>query len=201
MPLSKSGFGIGYGCAALSIFSTLAASFHLARILEFHRIYLEDEYLIHISGSFPNSSDSLMPVLPRHSGAVLDGYVRRKSRMVPSRCLDVSRHDPARIKIGEKITDFMRLLWNERAEKSSIEQSGVPWSIYKFRTSAPYQMLLGFSKRHLLPFVAAVLLLWAGLTASSHFLFNVFDSTGTFCRRVRKTRLRLLTRLGRSSNQ
>ena len=40
-------------------------------------------------------------------------------------------------------------------------------------------MLIGYSKRHLLPFIAAVLLLWLGFTASSHFLFNIIEFHGS----------------------
>ena len=41
--------------------------------------------------------------------------------------------------------------------------------------------MLRIGKRHVLPFLSAVFLLWFGIGATSHFLFNVFDSTGLFC--------------------
>ena len=179
-------------------FLTLAASFHLLTFWNFHSKDVENEFSsnFRLVSEFLRTTDAFLPHTVTRFW--VDWYATNPGWFLVG-VATLAALIWLGSRIGVRITDSMRLLWNERAEKSSIEQSGIPWSIYKFRTSAPYQMLLGFSKRHLLPFVAAVLLLWAGLTASSHFLFNVFDSTGAFCRESPKDKTQTLDKAGAES--
>jgi hypothetical protein len=69
-------------------------------------------------------------------------------------------------------------------------------SIFAFRTSWPYQLILRAIRRDILPFVSAVFLVWLGCVALSHFLFNVADSTGVLCPATDSTKLQELTKSG-----
>ena len=161
-------------------FLTLAASFHLVAFWRFHEINPEYEYEsnLRLVSEFIRFIEAFLPRLVVRWWT--DAYAANPGWFLIG-VLTLAAMIRWGSNIGERITDSMRRIWIERAQKSSFEHTALPWAIYKFRTSKPYQTLLGFSKRHLLPFIAAVLLFWLGLTASSHFLFNVVDSTGVFC--------------------
>lgn len=162
-------------------FLTLAASFHLVTFWNFHsKDDAEHEY----SSNFRLVSESVRLIEsflpPKVVRWWTDWYAANPEWFLIG-VLTLAALIWLGSNIGEKIIDSMRLIWNGRAQKSSIEHSALPWTIYKLRTSKPYQAILGVSKRHLLPFIAAVLILWLGLAASSHLFFNIVDSTGYFC--------------------
>jgi hypothetical protein len=85
----------------------------------------------------------------------------------------------------------MRVIWNKPAPQATTWNS-LHRSIYAFRTSKPYQMVLNAARRHVLPFLSAIFLIWLGAAALSHFLFNVVDSAGVFCHPTDKTKLEKL---------
>ncbi|WGR94400.1 hypothetical protein MTX20_09000 [Bradyrhizobium sp. ISRA435] len=82
--------------------------------------------------------------------------------------------------LSATISDRMRIIWHDRVNPAPL--SGLMHdSIYKFRTSAIYQWILNVGKRHVVPFLLAVAIVWFGATLLSHFLFNAADSMGAFC--------------------
>src|ERR1700730_8300830 len=82
--------------------------------------------------------------------------------------------------IAAKITDEMRGIWKAG---TPVDRGGLLHRlIFGLRTSAPYQRLLWATKRHILPFLFAVLFVYLGLTFASHLLFNIQDAAGWVCR-------------------
>jgi len=73
--------------------------------------------------------------------------------------------------------------------------------IYLLRSSLPYQAVLRIGKRHVLPFLSAVFLLWLSIGTASHFLFNVLDSTGLFCHGTNEANLERLGKAGDHSTK
>jgi hypothetical protein len=81
--------------------------------------------------------------------------------------------------IGAKITDEMRGIWKSAVP---VDRGGfLDRLIYGLRTSAPYQWVLWATKRHVAPFIFAVLFVYLGVTFASHLLFNVQDAAGWVC--------------------
>jgi uncharacterized protein (DUF2235 family) len=82
------------------------------------------------------------------------------------------------IRLGGQITDRMLALWHTSAAHAD-PPAGL---IYNMRTSGPYRWMLWVMKRHVVPFLSALLLLYLGLALLSHLSFNILDATGMFCR-------------------
>lgn len=85
-------------------------------------------------------------------------------------------------RLGAQITDSMRVIWKSRAQQSTIENSAVHTGIYRLRETAPYKNTIQIGRRHVIPFISAVFILWLGTVFASHLLFNVVDAAGLFCR-------------------
>jgi len=86
------------------------------------------------------------------------------------------------VRLGASITDKMGALW----EKPPVGQSAdlLPSDfVYRLRTNPIYQASLQSLKRHIAPFVFAVLFVWLGVTLLAHALFVVEDASGIFCSR------------------
>jgi uncharacterized protein (DUF2235 family) len=83
--------------------------------------------------------------------------------------------------LSAKIKDRMRLLWRDRV--APVPLSGLMHdAIHAFRTHPAYQFVIRTAKRHVLPLFLVVVMVWFGATVASHFLFNVADSMGAFCK-------------------
>ena len=102
-------------------------------------------------------------------------------------------------RLGSKIANSMRIIWNARAPHATTKISIRHSMIYAFRTSKPYQWVLNSARHHVLPFLSAIFLLWLGAGALSHFLFNVFDFAWVFCHPTDEAKLEKLEGDHRSS--
>jgi hypothetical protein len=161
-------------------FVTLAASFHLAAFWAFHSQIVAHEF---------NS-----PVV------LVSQFVRLVESFLPYQVVrwwtDYYATNPASFAIGiiilavliafgseleSKITDTMRFIWAQRAQKPTINASTLNRVIRDFRTSRPYQSALRAAKYYVLPFISAFLLIYVGLVTVNHLALNIVDPTGVLC--------------------
>jgi hypothetical protein len=83
----------------------------------------------------------------------------------------------------------MRKLW--RATPQEMPPLPRNW-VFRLRTNRVYRAIIHVIKRHIAPFVSAVVILYCSLTLLSHLLFNGWDSAGFFCRETPSQPLRWL---------
>jgi uncharacterized protein (DUF2235 family) len=84
-------------------------------------------------------------------------------------------------KLQATLVDKMAAVW--QAPVGGTADDLLPDNlVYRLRTNALYQSTLRALKRHVAPFVFAVLFVWLGVTLLGHAAFVVEDSTGLFCR-------------------
>jgi uncharacterized protein (DUF2235 family) len=87
------------------------------------------------------------------------------------------------VALGSKIADRMRSLWmqafDRRLPATAAEPSG---PIYRIRTNALYTSAHWIFKRHIVPFLSAVVVLYLAFALVNKALFTVQDSFGSFCR-------------------
>jgi len=93
----------------------------------------------------------------------------------------------AGVALGNKITDSMRTIWQssfeQRLKLTGREKSGF---VYKLRTNDAYRAVLWGAKRHVLPFLSAILIVYLGLTVINHVIFDARDAMGAYCREREK---------------
>jgi uncharacterized protein (DUF2235 family) len=82
-------------------------------------------------------------------------------------------------RLAAAITDRMQQIW--RASLRDILSLPHDW-VYALRTSRLYQWLLWVIKRHIVPTLSVVAILYLGLTLSSHVFFNMWDAAGFHCK-------------------
>jgi uncharacterized protein (DUF2235 family) len=100
--------------------------------------------------------------------------------------------------LRERITDSMRIIWKSSVHQSPIAASRAHMAAYTVRTHPAYQAIITGAKRHVLPFLSAVFLLWLGLTAGGHLLFNIADSRGLFCEETNPSETKSFSRIDQS---
>jgi Uncharacterized alpha/beta hydrolase domain (DUF2235) len=176
-------------------FATLAASFHLAAFWLFHDLTPEREFEspIRLVSEVVRLIESF---LPRQVVRWWTDYYAANPISFSIGVIAVAVLIWLGAKLAGCITDSMRIIWRSRPTQSTLRDAKLHNAIYLVRSSWPYQMVLWIGKRHVLPFLSAVFLLWLGVGAASHFLFNVVDSTGVFCRGTDTAQLERLTRGG-----
>jgi uncharacterized protein (DUF2235 family) len=177
-------------------FATVAASFHLAAFWLFHDLRRERELESPIR-LVSESVRLLESLLPRQAVRWWTDYYAANPVSFTIGVTAVAFLIWFGAKLGGHITDSMRIIWRSRPKASTLHGSMLHNAIYLFRSSPPYQAVLRIGKRHVLPFLSAMFLLWLGIGATSHFLFNVFDSTGLFCH---GTNVANLERLGKAGD-
>ena len=182
-------------------FATLAASFHLAAFWLFHDLRPEREFEspIRLVSEFVRLIESF---LPRQVVHWWTDYYAANPVSFTIGVIAVAILIWLGSKLGAHITDSMRIIWRSRPQQSTLRNSILHNMVYCFRSSWLYQLLImRFGKRHLLPFVSAVFLLWIGIGAASHLLFNVFDSTGLFCQGTDPDKFEILAKSGDRSTK
>jgi hypothetical protein len=102
-------------------------------------------------------------------------------------------------KVGAEITDSMLVIWNSHLKAALIEKSPLHRPIYKLRTSTSYQLTLDTERRHVLPFLSAVFLVWLGL-GGQPLPFNA-DSAGAFCHETDPAHRTVLQNKGDTSKE
>jgi hypothetical protein len=88
--------------------------------------------------------------------------------------------------LGSQINDQMRALWREKPQQGSYPSG---W-VYKLRNYRWYRMLIGAMKRHVVPFLLLLLLLYFGLVGISRALFTTGSSLGLICHGTQNDTLR-----------
>lgn len=170
----------------LAYFATLAATLHLATFWLFHDRIKEHEFespirmvseLVRFIESFlPKSLHWWTDWYAANPEWFAGGIVAIVVLMVLGSSLSA------------KIQDRMRLLWRDRA--APVPLSGrMHDAIYAFRTHPLYQFVIRAGKRHVLPLLLVLAMVWVGATLASHFLFNVADSMGAFCEGTAEAKL------------
>jgi uncharacterized protein (DUF2235 family) len=161
-------------------FATLAASFHLVAFWMFHdlRPQREFESPVKLVSEFVRFVEAFLPRQVVHWWT--DSYAANPVSFLIG-VLALALLIWLGSKLGGRIADSMRSIWRSRKHESTIQNSLLHNPIHAFRTSRPYQTVVQAGRRHVVPFFSALLLVWLGAVAASHFLFNVADSTGVFC--------------------
>ncbi|TFV41531.1 DUF2235 domain-containing protein [Bradyrhizobium frederickii] len=162
----------------LAYFATLAATLHLAAFWLFHDRIKEHEFEspIRMVSEFVRFIESF---LPKSFHWWTDWYAANPEWFAGG-IVAVIMLMVLGGSLSSKIKDRMRLLWRDRA--APVPLSGLMHdAIYAFRTHALYQFVIRAGKRHVLPLLLVVAMVWVGATVTSHFLFNVADSMGAFC--------------------
>jgi uncharacterized protein (DUF2235 family) len=181
-------------------FATLAASFHLGAFWLFHDLKPEREFQsrVRLVSEFVRLVESF---LPRQVVRWWTDYYAANPVSFAVGVMAVVGFIWLGSRLGAQITDSMRVIWNARLKASTIGKSSLHRAVYAFRTSTPYQLILDTARRHVLPFMSAVFLVWVGLGALSHFLFNVADSAGAFCHETHPSQREVLAKKGDTSKE
>jgi hypothetical protein len=181
-------------------FATVLASFHLGAFWLFHDADPEREFKspIRLVSEFVRLVESF---LPRQVVHWWTDYYAANPIWFAVGIIAVAGFIWLGSRLGAQITDSMRLIWNADLKAATIEKSTLHRSIYAFRTSTPYQLALDTARRHVLPFLSAVFLVWLGLGVLSHFFFNVADSAGAFCHETDPAQRTVLKKKGDTSKE
>lgn len=163
----------------IAYFATLAATLHLAGFWLFHPLRPTREYESGIR-MVSEAVRTLESFLPRAFHWWTDWYAANPEWFVGG-VIAVAVLMGLGNSLSARIRDGMRIIWQNRT--SATPPSGaVHNAIYAFRTHPIYQAVLNAGRRHVVPFLLTVLMVWYGATALSHFAFNVADSMGAFCK-------------------
>jgi uncharacterized protein (DUF2235 family) len=157
-------------------FLTVAASAHLALFPVLYQTDKAAEY----STPFRPVSELLRAigsVLPGFANWWIDAFAANPGRFLLGAGL-LAAFILWGVRLGGQITDGMLAIWRSPASNAALPAD----MIYKLRTSPPYRWVLWAMKRHAVPFLSALLLLYCGFAVLSHVSFNILDATGMFCR-------------------
>jgi hypothetical protein len=81
-------------------------------------------------------------------------------------------------KLSSRILDTMGALWR----RPTAGSKALPYSfVYRLRTNPVYRWSLRTVKRHVAPFIFAMLFIWLGLGLLGHVVFLFEDAAGMFC--------------------
>ena len=95
--------------------------------------------------------------------------------------------------LSARIRDGMRIIWQNRP--TPVPLSGTLHdAIYTFRTHPIYQFILNLGRRHVVPLLLAVLMVWYGSTVLSHFVLMLRIQWARSARVHRPSILRLWTK-------
>jgi uncharacterized protein (DUF2235 family) len=158
-------------------FFTVAASLHLAlfpliygtmRSAEFETPLRIVSEILRLLGGF----------VPRFFNWWIDSFATNPGRFLFAAALVVvliwigSR-------LGAAINDRMERIWDaEPQDIPDLPRGGV----YALRTNPVYQWVLWALKRHVVPLVSVIVMLYGAITLSSHLLFNFEDAAGLYCK-------------------
>jgi uncharacterized protein (DUF2235 family) len=164
----------------LAYFATLAATFHLVAFWLFHTIDRQHEYQssIRLVSEMVRAVES---VLPRPVHWWTDRYAANPEWFlggiaILAALLFISSS------LSGKIKDVMRQIWLSRGAASPVPDNALQRVIYDVRSHWLYRAFINIGRLYVLPFCFAVAIAWVVLTSASHLLFNLADSTGSFCK-------------------
>ena len=161
-------------------FLTLGASFHLALFPivypgrpadEFATPYRLVSDLVRLVGAF----------LPGFAGWWIDAFAVRPGAFVLA-LLPLVGLMYLGVNLGRHITNRMHAMWRTILRDRELPPGPVTTSVvHRIRTHAVYRGMLGLMKRYVVPFASALLLVYLGLAAVSHLVFDWRDAGGSFC--------------------
>jgi uncharacterized protein (DUF2235 family) len=157
-------------------FATLGATFHLFLFPLIYSTDRADEF----STRLRPVSETIRIIdafSPNFFNLWLNAYAAKPGRCLLS-ILAVALLIGLGLHLRSRIIERMRAIW--RAAEDQLPGLPTSW-IYKLRTSKPYQTFHSALKRHLLPFLSALGLVYISLTLASHVLFNFQDASGLSC--------------------
>jgi uncharacterized protein (DUF2235 family) len=162
-------------------FATVAASFYLALFPVIHQTVKAAEFetplrptsqAIRLVGAFlPGFASWWIDAFASNPGKFLAGV----AALVILMALGVS--------LGSKINDRMRTIWQTILKQNATPSHEKPNSfIYKLRTHDIYKLLLWVNKRHILPLLSAIVVLYIGFALINQLSFTIADAAGAYCK-------------------
>ncbi len=162
-------------------FLTIIASMHIALFWLFHDI----------SRSSDEFTSPLRPVseLVRLTEAFFPAFVQRwwgnvyaaNQKWVLLGVLSIAVLVWLGSRLETQIADRMRMIWVSRKSRPASRSGRLNASIYWFRTRPLYLRTRWEMKRHVVPLMFAILVLYLGVAFASHLSFYVLDANGAFC--------------------
>jgi uncharacterized protein (DUF2235 family) len=120
--------------------------------------------------------------LPAFAGWWLDAFAANPGRFLAA-LLALVACMTAGVMLGSAINGAMHSLWRTILWRRATPAGGLPTGlVYRLRTHSAYRGLHWAMKRHVIPLVSAVLLLYLGAAVVSHVVFDIADAAGSFCR-------------------
>ncbi|WP_407117565.1 DUF2235 domain-containing protein [Bradyrhizobium sp. LMG 9283] len=162
----------------IAYFATLAATLHLVTFWWFHPLHKEHEFESPIR-MVSEAIRALESFLPRVFHWWTDWYAANPEWLVGG-VVAVAALVWWGNSLSSRIRDGMRITWQNRAAPVPLAGT-VHDAVYAFRTHPIYLFILNLGRRHVVPFLLAVVMVWYGATAMSHLVFNAADSMGAFC--------------------
>jgi uncharacterized protein (DUF2235 family) len=164
----------------LAYFATLAATLHLVAFWLFHSQNSEHEF----NSRFRMVSELVRFVesfLPRSLHWWTDWYAGNPEWFAGG-IIVLALLMAIGSSLSGTIQDSMRVIWQSHGARQAVADNALQNGIYKFRNNTAYKWIIRTGRLHVAPFLLAFALLGVGLTAASHFAFNVADSMGAFCK-------------------
>jgi uncharacterized protein (DUF2235 family) len=174
-------------------FITLGASAYLLLFPLLHQTVRAHEFstpLRHVSASVR----LLAAFLPGFAGWWIDAFAANPARFLGGVIFLIACMRTG-VALGVRINGAMHAIWRKILWQASMPTGGGPTGfVYRLRTHPGYRAAQSAMKRHVVPFVSAVVLLYLGVALVSHVAFDVADAFGAFCREGTRTPLMSLER-------
>jgi uncharacterized protein (DUF2235 family) len=162
-------------------FATLGASGYLALFPLLHEVVRANEF----SNRWRIVSDTvrlLGAVLPGFAGWWLDAFAA-SPRLFLVGLGSLATLMAIGVVLGRNINGEMHAIWRTILREGSTPAGGEPSGlVYRLRTHPTYKAVHWSLKRHVIPFVSALLLVYLGAGVVGHLAFNIADAAGAFCR-------------------
>jgi uncharacterized protein (DUF2235 family) len=162
-------------------FATVAASLYLALFPVIHQTVKSAEYetplrptaqAIRLVGAF----------LPGFAGWWIDAFASNPGKFLIGAAALVLLMVLG-VTLGSKINDRMRTIWQTILKQKSAPSDEEPSSfIYKLRNNDVYKLILWANKRHVLPFVSAIVVLYILFAVINQLSVSIADAAGAYCK-------------------
>jgi uncharacterized protein (DUF2235 family) len=162
-------------------FATVAASLYLALFPIIHQTVKSAEYetplrptaqTVRVVGAF----------LPGFASWWIDAFASNPGKFLAGAAAVVLLIALG-VVLGRKINDRMRTIWQtilkDKSAPSAEEPSGF---IYKLRSHEFYKLFLWVNKRHILPFVSAIAVVYVVIALVNQLTVGIADAAGAYCK-------------------
>jgi Uncharacterized alpha/beta hydrolase domain (DUF2235) len=160
-------------------FLTLAATLHIAAFWLFHPLNPNHEF---------DNSIRLVSEAVRLVGSVLPGsfhwwtdWYASNPEWFAGGIIAIAVFAAIGSSLSAKISDLMRVVWRSKGATDPVPRNLAQSAFSRLRADRFYQGTVWLGRRHVLPFLFFLSLVWATLGFGSHLFFNVADSMGAFC--------------------